>query len=225
MKVLVVGSSGGMGRRYCAILRHMKIDLLEADIGDLWWEWEWDRVIIATPTVRHVRDIRLAATIEKPILCEKPISKSCIEGLALTNEMIRLNVDVRMVSNWRFAINRALERVGEIAVLGEMDIEYNHYNSGNDGFFWDCIQLLMMAGRFKYDHSAPVFDCKVNGNPVTLDDISHSYPMMISEWLYGDKEKLWSLRQAAEGFRLAAFAESAGALPIGEINLHGQETR
>lgn len=223
MRILVVGSKGGMGRRYCAILRHLKEGLLEADIGDLWWEWDFDRVIIATPTNRHDADIRLALVKGKPILCEKPIDMSYPAVFNLVLDAERKGVDVRMVSNWRFAANRALERVGEIAVLGEAEIEYNHYNSGNDGFFWDCIQLLMMAGRFKYDRTAPIFDAKINGNPITLDDISHSYPMMVSEWLYGDKGKLWSLRDSMEGHDRASFATGAHGFPKGEIEFRTRE--
>jgi hypothetical protein len=71
----------------------------------------------------------------------------------------------------------------------------------------------MLAGRFKYDRAAPIFDCKINGNAVTLDDISHSYPMMISEWLYGDKNKLWNLHQAAAGIGQVRYADLISASP------------
>ena len=198
MTTLIVGARGNMGAKYVAILRYLKEPYLLADLGDLWWEWDFDRVIIATPTYRHFQDIRLAIIKGRPILCEKPIDKDPIAVMSLADEAQRRGVDVRMVSNWRFAVNRALERVGEIAVMTEMEIEYRYYNSGNDGFFYDCIQPIMMAGRFKYDNLAPVFDCKVNGNPVTLDDFSHSYPMMISEWMHGDRRKLWSLTDAVK---------------------------
>ncbi len=224
MRVLVVGSKGGMGKKYVAILRHLKEDVLEADIGDLWWEWGFDRVIIATPTENHFNDLHKAILYGKPILCEKPICKRPIEVSAVKISADRKGLDIRMVSNWRFAVNRALERVGEIAVLGEMNIEYSYYHSGNDGFFWDTIQLLMMAGRFKYDHTAPVFDAKVNGNPITLDDISHSYPMMVSEWLYGDKGRLWSLRDALDGAARAEFASLLHTLPKGEIDFRRIDT-
>lgn len=217
MRVLVVGSRGSMGRRYCAILRYLKEEVLEADIGDMWWDWEFDRVILATPTDRHAKDLEVTALKGKPILCEKPIVKSSEELARLIPVLAQ--ADIRMVSNWRFAINRALERVGEIAILGDMELEYNHYHSGRDGFFWDCCQLIQMAGRFKYDMAAPVFDAKVNGNPVTLDDIGRSYVIMISEWLHGDKGKLWSLTDAIKGARKVEWATrmATGSL-AGEIN-------
>lgn len=196
MKVLVVGSKGSMGRRYCAILRYLKEEVLEADLGDLWWEWEFDRVIIATPTERHSHDLSTAMVKRVPILCEKPIIKD-FEALRLLIEMERhFRADFRMVCNWKFAINLALTRAQKVAIEGEMEIEYNYYDSGKDGFFWDCIQLLYLAGKFKYDRTRPAFEAKVNGLDVTLEHIHASYVLMVSEWLHGDKNKLWSLEDA-----------------------------
>lgn len=195
MIVLVVGHLGSMGKRYCAILRYLKEDVITADIGDPWWEWEFDRVIIATPTDHHYNDINLARVKGKPILCEKPISKDRAELEYLCSVP---DLDIRMVSNWKYAINLALTRAQKVAIEGEMEIEYSYYDSGKDGFFWDCIQLIHLAGQFKYDRTRPAFEAKVNGLDVTLEHIHASYVLMVSEWLHGDKGKLWSLTDAMQ---------------------------
>ena len=218
MRILVVGSKGSMGRRYCAILRYLKEEVITADIGDPWWEWDFDRVIIATPTGRHNADLLLAMPMGKPILCEKPISKSASDVSCHLQESISRGVDVRMCSNWKYAINLALTRAQKVAIEGEMEIEYSYYDSGKDGFFWDVIQLLHLAGRFKYDRTRPAIEAKVNGIDVTLEHIHASYVLMVSEWLHGDKGKLWSLEDAVKANRKVEEAMRLDANPsIGQI--------
>lgn len=215
-----------MGHRYMAIIRHLKEDAVGVDIGDKWPDLhEGDRVIIATPTDHHTAAIGFLTDIlhfRGDILCEKPITKDA-EELALLHTAAQFKgVDIRMISNWTWAINRALNRVGEVAIRGEMEIEYNYYHSGNDGFFYDCIQPVYLAGRFKYNRNTPIFDCKVNGNSVTLDDFSHSYPMMISEWLYGDKKRLFSLEDAMKANEKVEMAIRLEPDPVvGEIQFTG----
>lgn len=226
MKVLVCGSLGSMGRRYVAILRYLREEVIEADIGDPWWEWEFDRVIIATPTDRHSSDIRIAITKGKPTLCEKPITQDTETVRALAFEAAASGVDVRMVSNWRFAINLALMCAngnrGLVAIDQEMALEYSYYDSGKDGFFWDTIQLIMLAGKFKYDRNRPAFEAKVDGLDVTLEHIHASYVLMISEWLYGDKGKLWSLADAITATEKVEWAiDHAPFTADGEINFQG----
>jgi hypothetical protein len=228
MKVLVVGSKGSMGRRYCAILRYLQEDVLEADLGDMWWEWEFDRIIIATPTDRHETDLRAAVLKGKPILCEKPIVKSAAELETLWEDLMPALVDIRMVCNWKYAINLAMVRAngnkGKVAVAGEMEIEYNYYDSGKDGFFWDCIQLIHLAGTFKYDRTRPAFQCLVNGEAITLEHIHESYVMMVSEWLNGDKAQLWSLEEALTATRKVEVAMRLDPSPkIGPIVFTGEQ--
>lgn len=224
MKILVLGSKGSMGQRYCAILRHLKEEVIEADIGDVrWHEWKFDRAIVATPTDAHLGACSLLARMSRDFLCEKPVDKNAFHISILADDCKRWGADARMVSNWKYAINAALLRVGKVAVMGEMEIEYNYYNSGKDGFFWDCIQPIYMAGRFKYNRTSPVFDCKVNGNPVTLDDFSQSYLLMVSEWLHGDKERLWSLEDAWKANRKVEEAIHREPNPeVGEITFGRQ---
>ena len=141
-------------------------------------------------------------------------------------EATAAGVDVRMVSNWRFAINLALMRVQRIGIEGDMAIEYNYFDSGKDGFFWDVIQLIHLCGRFKYDRTRPAFEAKVDGLGVTLEHIHASYVIMVSEWLHGDRNKLWSLTDA---IKATERVEKAIALmpdgDTGEIDFRGNDER
>jgi hypothetical protein len=225
-KTLVVGSKGSMGRRFIAVLRYLQQDYLEADLGDPWWEWDFDRVILATPTNRHVEDLDLAIFKGKPILCEKPIALSSDAVSVLAQKARNAGVDVRMCCNWLYAISLALRRSkgpkgqeGAIAVMGEMSMAYDYYNSGKDGFFWDCIQLLYMAGRFKYSRRSPAMDLTVDGYEVSLGHVEESYVMMVSQWIHGDKEKLWSLEDALKASQKVEWALSQGySQEAGEID-------
>jgi hypothetical protein len=199
-KTLVIGSRGSIGSRWCAVLRYLREDYLEADLGDPWWEWDFDRVIIATPTDRHPQDLRLALHKGKPILCEKPIATDSREVATLAEEAKRAGVDVRMVSNWLYAVNLLLVRErgprgrqGAVANMGEMHISYDYYNSGRDGFWWDMIQPIYLAGKLTYSRNSPVFQCSVDGMDLPLGIIEESYVVMLSEWLHGDRSRLWSL--------------------------------
>lgn len=216
-----------MGRRYCAILKQVTDEIIirtDPAYHGANKTIPAQQVIVASPTDTHFQiawDLIGQFPI-RSILCEKPVCKNSFQIQSLKERADYYGVDIRMVSNWTFAINRALQRVGEVAIRGEMEIEYNYYHSGNDGFFWDVIQPIYLAGRFKYNRNAPIFDCKVNGNPVTLDDFSHSYPMMISEWLYGDKKRLFSLEDAMKANEKVESAMRGEPDPVvGQIQFTG----
>lgn len=229
MGIEIVGSEGSMGRRFYTILKYLKEDLIIRT--DPSYEGAnktcgyMDTVIVATPTDTHFEVVwdLLGRHGMRRILCEKPVCKNPEHILALIDRARFYGVDVRMCCNWKYAINLALTRAQKIAVEGEMEIEYNYYDSGKDGFFWDCIQLIHLAGRFKYDRTRPAFEAKVNGIDVTLEHIHASYVLMVSEWLHGDKGKLWSLEDALKATKKVelamglAVSEVAGELNFGKV--------
>lgn len=198
MRVLVIGGNGSMGRRYVAILKHLKEDVYFVDNEFTSYQLLpcFDAFVVATPTSNHFPMLKMLASLGKPVLCEKPLCQRGLEIEDIERRAIQSNTDIRMVCNWKYAINLAMTRAQKIAVEGEMEIEYNYFDSGKDGFFWDCIQLIHLAGRFKYDRTHPAFEAKVNGIDVTLEHIHASYVLMVSEWLHGDKSKLWNLEDA-----------------------------
>lgn len=205
MRILVIGNLGSMGRRYTACLKAMHEDVLGFDVGGpIPNPSEYDRAIIATPTETHFMWCDYLIQKGKDFLCEKPVSKDPAAVCQLAELAKASGVDGRMVSNWLYAVNQALllgrgPTGGQsvTAIMGEMEIVYRSYNSGKDGFFWDCIQPIYMAGKFVYDNKSPMFEAHVDGNQITLEMIERSYLIMLSEWMYGDRNRLWSLEDAA----------------------------
>lgn len=224
MKIALVGNKGSMGTRYTSILRYLREDVLLADIGDPWWDWEFDRAIICTPTDRHSNDLRMALSMGKPILCEKPICKDSHLVSSLKFNAEQCNVDVRMVSNWLYAVNSVLGRAngyrGKVANMGEMHIKYSNFRTGNDGLFWDCIQPIYLAGKFTWDTTSPIFEASVDGENIPYKDLEESYISMMSDWLYSESNRLWTLGDAMKAtmkVERAMAGYTGGFPPSGEV--------
>lgn len=227
MRILIIGNKGSMGRRWTACLKYLREDVLGFDIGGpVPTAPEFDRAIIASPTDTHVMWAEYLINAGKDFICEKPVDKDPAVIRRLADKAKFAGVDGRMCCNWLFAVNQALllgrgpdGRQGATANMGEMEIEYKYYNSGKDGFFWDCIQLIYLSGKFKYDRTSPMFEAFVNGDPVTLEMVERSYLIMLSEWMYGDRNRLWSLEDAAKASEkvMGAIAHNTGEV-VGEAS-------
>ncbi len=184
MKVLVLGNLGSIGSRYCAILDYLGVEYLGVDKKAWHLEQGFTHCIIATPTDTHVDRI-LAFDHIPNILCEKPIEKEP----AILKQLFKLDTDIRMVCNWKYALN---------AEVGQYDISYSNYNTGKDGLGWDCIQLIYLANKIELSTKTPYFWCEYGDKAVTLHEIEDSYVTMIRNWLEldGVKNDLWDLQDA-----------------------------
>jgi len=194
MRILICGAAGNMGRRYTAILKNMRIEVIGFDIEESKYKdiskIDFDKAIIATPTETHHSYCREMIRLKKPFLCEKPISrrleriKDILEGCK-TN-----NVDGRMVCNWTFVHKENIYRPNFC------HIDYNFYNTGKDGFHWDLIQLYYLSCEPSFfKKELPYFFAYIHPKKVTLDDICESYIRMISTWL-NTPENLWDIEDA-----------------------------
>lgn len=205
MKVLVIGSKGNMGRRYCAILKYLGVEYEGVDM-----EWNprlttegYTHAIIATPTYVHGESIFLCSEFVKHILCEKPISKSIESIKHCMNIGATDFTDIRMVCNWKYALGNREP--------GDVDIHYSNYNTGKDGTGWDCIQLIYLANNLEVNTDTPFFSCRATHpnaanykldesdfDIITLADIEQSYITMIKNWLEidGRTNELWDLEDA-----------------------------
>jgi len=163
------------------------------DLGDKWPISESVLgVIIATPTCTHYEMVKTAKSLYNcPILVEKPISmhlKECKE-LALYD-------DVFCVNNWAFALP------GQYLQVGKNTIDYNYYYTGPHGELWDCCQLAYLCKRRKLtiNLTSPFWTCYINDIKITLEDIHHSYIMMLHAFLSADYERLWT---AKDGYKMS----------------------
>lgn len=202
MKVLVLGSKGSMGRRYCAILEYLGIHYFGIDKEDEKYDYniengiydkhKFTHAIIATPTEYHGQTLRDFCLNIPHVLCEKPVSKQS----SMIEWMRDYHPHVNMVCNWKYAIGNPKP--------GTHDIRYSNYNTGKDGLGWDCIQLIYLARNIKISTETPFFEC-MTVDPecnceklITLSNIENSYIQMIEHWLglNGKENDLWDLNDA-----------------------------
>lgn len=179
MKVLVVGSEGNMGKRYCSILAHLGITTLKHDTKRLYplapLAKAADKIIVATPTRTHIDVLmQLRESTDVDILCEKPIARKSLKMWQFKN--------VYMVNNYAH-LHMPLHYLNRT--------RFDYYNSGNDGRLWDCIQLIALAkGRYNVEGYGPIWTCEINGNWIERKAIDYSYVGMITDFLK-DKECVW----------------------------------
>jgi hypothetical protein len=193
MKVAIIGCNGSMGKRYTAILKHLGIKSIGYDIGDIIDCGAFDKAIVCTPTDQHYFECAVLIKNKKHILCEKPISTSPLNIEKLIEGKKLKGVNAHMVSNWRYVH----QHMGIIHSANRCEVEYDFYNTGKDGFLWNCIQLVYLAKKRTLAHKSPVFKCRIDGIEVSLQDIEHSYIHMIKDWL-GDCKYLWTLEEGLE---------------------------
>lgn len=193
MNVLVVGGLGNMGRRYCAILRHLghtPIVLDPAGPDPEPFDGTTGHVIVATPTDTHLGV--LSAIIDRNtrglhILCEKPVVKTPSLLAAIYDIVDKKGHALYCVN--QYAHHSMAGLFTRDTASG--DTTYDFYHSGNDGLHWDCFQLYALArGKVTLKNESPIWKCKINGvnlNPGVMD---RAYVDMIKDFL-GPKEKVW----------------------------------
>ncbi len=158
-KVAVIGASGNMGRRYAMILEQycgcevVRVDIdTHSKIDDL---VSCDGIIIATPTDNHVEDILHYGRYQKPILCEKPISKSILKLRCL---MATPDLDLSMINQYYFL---KLMRFGNEYIDDES--YYHYFKSGADSLAWDCINIIGLAkGPVEVSNDSLIWRCRIN---------------------------------------------------------------
>lgn len=181
MTTLVIGCNGSIGKRHCAVLKHIGVDFEGYDINDKIPDFDkFDNFIIATPTNTHFRFIYELGQYRKPILCEKPLSIEREDFLKILNTDIKLS----MMMQYRY-FDRDFDKG---------DSRYNFYNHGKDGLVWDCFQVIALArGKVTIGEDSPIWDCVLNGRELDLRKMDHAYIWAIKEFLDGkyiSKDKL-----------------------------------
>lgn len=189
--VCVIGYSGNMGKRYTSILDHLNIKWRGYDHITGWPtpSPEFSSYLIATPTNTHHDLIRHLIYCEKPIICEKPVSKNLSELEKLLYDCEKLGTKLQMVSQYDFLVNPT----------SSGPTIYDYYKHGTDGIYWDCINIIYHAkSSILIQEKSPVWTCIINGHQLSIADMDKAYIAMIKEWLevpHADYDRIWKAHE------------------------------
>jgi hypothetical protein len=180
MSILVIGSKGSTGSRYCKILRSRGVEVVERDLEECGSEMPiCNKAIICTPTWSHNFYAMALQNINVEYLCEKPPTDS-LENLPY--------MAGKMVCNWAFVFPDRILQPGKHRVV------YNHINTGKEGYWLDTTQLQILSdGTGEIKDRREDFHCFIDRLIVTKEMIEASYERMIITWL-NDPEKIWNIR-------------------------------
>lgn len=199
MSVLIVGSDGSMGKRYQAILTYLGVKTTLADKRHTRDEVshmanQSSGIIIASPTETHVDIVRQLLVFQKPILCEKPVTKNIFELKTLQKEIAFQRTPFRMVMQY--------EMLTETNRIGRS--YYNYFKHGNDGLAWDCMQIIGLArGHVQIEERSPVWSCMINGKTIHLEHMDAAYIGYVQKWIKEpnqDPEKILDIHEKTASF-------------------------
>ena len=176
---LIIGSEGSMGKRYQAILKYLNepFECLDKK-GGIGKEGrsleEYDSFIVATPTETHHDIVCRLGQYDKPILCEKPLSKDLKEVLSMINAAPKLSI----MMQYRKLISK---ETGGLSW-------YDYFRHGNDGLIWDCFQIIALGTeQVNLRETSPVWRCGINGQQLSLANMDDAYIKAVDDWLHGEK--------------------------------------
>jgi hypothetical protein len=183
--VCLVGAKGNMGRRYKSILNHLGVKWYGVDVGYI-WPPEVSHYIIATPTETHLEMISQIKSHTARILVEKPLCQlSPMLRIQTVREACEKHKNKLYMVN-QYAYTPGIDGIGPTI--------YDYYNTGKDGIAWDCIQLIHLAtGQISLRNKSPVWQCTINGQPLTHEIVDRCYVEMIKDFLSNGQQhgKLW----------------------------------
>lgn len=182
MRVYIYGFDGNMGQRYRAILKYLGHEAVGEDLSGKPGEFfhtTADAFIVATPTDTHCDILYKLKDCGRPILCEKPITKSLTELEDLISALRKSGTTLEMVDQY-----------DHIVFPGFGTTYYNYFKHGSDGIYWDCINIIKHAkSELLLKDESPIWKCSVNGydlNPTLMD---YAYVCMIDKWLKSPRIK------------------------------------
>jgi hypothetical protein len=185
MSTLIIGANGSMGKRYQAIYEWLDYPYWAVD-KELSREQilvrakAADSIIVCTPTITHGELLRDFMPLQKPILCEKPISKDMDELNEILTYAKRKALPFNMVMQYEELLN-------DKGRDGDAKSEYNYFRHGNDGLVFDCLQIIALAnGEIHLDDESPIWTCVINGQKINLSDMDQAYVSMIKKWRGGN---------------------------------------
>jgi len=176
--ICIIGANGNMGKRYQSVCKYLNIPFHGLDVNDPLPvnAHEFTHYLIATPTVSHEKILHYLCavnTIPLKILCEKPIL--CDDPQYILDFANDRDHEIFMVNNYAYYSHQIYESEGKTS--------YNYYNSGGDGMFWDCIQLIYLAkSEISLSNNTPIWFAEINGVELDRETIDLCYVKMIHDF-------------------------------------------
>lgn len=186
MSVLIIGSEGSMGKRYQSILRFLGKSFMCVDLHNKNTDYEYmhrraSGFIVATPTGTHHSIIKSLAPNRKPILCEKPVTKSPAEFTDMKVALMENKTPFRMMMQYEMLVGKS--RIGPTF--------YDYFRHGNDGLIWDCMQIIALArGKVELRENSPIWMCKINGQMLSLSHMDAAYIGYVQKWFNDPSQDL-----------------------------------
>jgi hypothetical protein len=181
-KVLIVGNSGSIGRRYHAILEWLGVSVVGFDELSLKGvlNEKVDGIVIASPTYTHGKYLQEFKDRGIPILCEKPMSGKVEELESLFFDASRENIS--MVDNW-------------VHMIGNHNTDnclvFSNFTAGKERTAYNLAQPIYLCrdGVLKVELDQPM--CRIDdlwsGKSYTSHDVDFSYIRMLTMWLRDGK--------------------------------------
>ena len=188
-KIAVIGGDGNMGRRYMCILKFLGVDCYSVDLkNDNAIQGDTDGFIVATPTETHYDILWNLREYDKPVLCEKPITKYSAE----LNEILSWNdLNLRMINQYEYYMK------GKYSPYG--NTYYNFYHSGLDGKYWDHINIIGLAhslDNVKIKNDSPLWECWINGIKLSKELMDEAYVWNLEDWLEKSDDNKYYIKDA-----------------------------
>jgi len=188
-KFLLLGSEGSMGKRYSAILNFLNIKFTPYDIRTnpkVPSFKKFTHIMICTPTDTHFSILEKLIPLNKIILCEKPISKSITELLAIRDLLLKSESKLTMMMQYQKMI--PLETRENYNIKSHS--HYDYYKTGNDSLAWDCLQIIALArDGIHLGNTSPIWTCIINGKKLELSDMDLAYVRFLESWIKGNEKQ------------------------------------
>lgn len=169
-----------MGKRYQAIFKSLHVDFICVDKHSTTAEIlegasKAQGIVIATPTDTHAHCLDILSKFQVPILCEKPLAKSLDELNFIKDVIVRdRKTNLTMTMQYEMLI-----RPGAFGVSW-----YDYFRHGSDGLAWDCLQIIGLSrASVVLDEKSPIWQCGINGQKLSLDDMDQAYVNFVRRWL------------------------------------------
>lgn len=179
MDVVVMGSNGAIGKRYCAVLRYLGINPIEIDINStITLKQASERTNIAincTPTESHLSINLDLISYDFRILCEKPCCLSPIE----VDDLKKFTKKLTEVNNWAYTFPSKTIKPGNHTIV------YDYFMPGKEKLKYNLWQPIILSKNIPIiGTKSPVFKCYIDDQVITQRDFDMSYIYMLQDFVY-----------------------------------------